>query len=141
MFYVVYVNKDQRCKLCFLEAHLPAVKYHATFKANSSCAEAKANLEMMCQDLSNELDHFDLRKERELREILMEYSALRSEHFEKVQSKWFGVKFMVEAPISVDVRAVKCVEESTWSSPGLVEKPLKSKITVLLYNENLPIKW
>lgn len=55
-----------------------------TVKANSSCAEAKAKLEMMCQDLSNELDHFDLRKERELREILMEYSDLRSEHFEKV---------------------------------------------------------
>ena len=53
-------------------------------QANSNCADAKANLEKMCKDLSVELAHFDWRKEVELREILIEYSALRSEHFEKV---------------------------------------------------------
>ncbi|KAJ7391905.1 hypothetical protein OS493_016201 [Desmophyllum pertusum] len=59
-------------------------------EANSKCADAKTNLEYLCNDLSPELAHFDWRKEIELREILIEYSALRSEHFEKVQSKWFG---------------------------------------------------
>ncbi|KAK3751145.1 hypothetical protein QZH41_015475 [Actinostola sp. cb2023] len=79
--------------------------------ANSNCAEAKAHLERLCLDLTHELSHFDLRKESELREVLIEYSTLKSEHFEKIQSKWFGVKFMVEAPISSDIRAVKCIEE------------------------------
>ncbi|XP_031568658.1 uncharacterized protein LOC116303273 isoform X2 [Actinia tenebrosa] len=80
-------------------------------EANSNCAEAKAYLERLCQDLKFELSHFDLRKESELREVLIEYTTLKSEHFEKVQSKWFGVKFMVEAPISSDIRAIKCIEE------------------------------
>lgn len=80
--------------------------------ANSNCADAKTSLEFLCKDLSSELAHFDWRKEVELREILTEYSALRSEHFEKVQSKWFGVKLMVEAPIAAEVRAIKCMEES-----------------------------
>ena len=53
-------------------------------KANSNCADAKTKLEHLCKDLSPELAHFDWRKEVELREILIEYSALRSEHFEKV---------------------------------------------------------
>ncbi|PFX33212.1 Sorting nexin-7 [Stylophora pistillata] len=81
-------------------------------EANSNCADAKTNLEFLCKDLSSELAHFDWRKEVELREILIEYSELRSEHFEKVQSKWFGVKLMVEAPIAAEVRAIKCVEDS-----------------------------
>ncbi|XP_073236126.1 uncharacterized protein [Porites lutea] len=81
-------------------------------EANSNCADAKTKLEHLCKDLSPELAHFDWRKEVELREILIEYSALRSEHFEKVQSKWFGVKLMVDAPVPVEVRAIKCVEDS-----------------------------
>lgn len=81
-------------------------------EANSNCAAVKTNLEHLCKDLSSELAHFDWRKEVELREILVEYSALRSEHFEKVQSKWFGVKLMVEAPVAAEVRAIKCVEDS-----------------------------
>ncbi|KAL9968418.1 hypothetical protein ACROYT_G026794 [Oculina patagonica] len=81
-------------------------------EANSNSADAKASLEFLCKDLSSELAHFDWRKEVELREILTEYSALRSEHFEKVQSKWFGVKLMVEAPIAAEVRAIKCMEDS-----------------------------
>ncbi|KXJ07046.1 hypothetical protein AC249_AIPGENE7382, partial [Exaiptasia diaphana] len=84
--------------------------------ANSNCAEAKSYLEQLCQDLTSELSHFDLRKESELRDVLIEYSTLKSEHFEKVQSKWFGVKFMVEAPISSDVRAVKCIEDLSSSN-------------------------
>ena len=54
------------------------------FQANSNYADAKTRLEFLCKDLSTELAHFDWRKEVELREILIEYSALRSEHFEKV---------------------------------------------------------
>ncbi|EDO49348.1 predicted protein [Nematostella vectensis] len=80
-------------------------------KANSNSAQAKETLERTCQDLAFELSHFDLRKEMELREVLIEYSSLRSEHYEKVQSKWFGVKFMVEAQIAADVRAVHCIKD------------------------------
>jgi len=69
-------------------------------------------LEHLCKELSSELAHFDWRKEVELREILIEYSALKSEHFEKVQSKWFGVKLMVEAPVAAEARAIKCVEDT-----------------------------
>ncbi|XP_067021619.1 uncharacterized protein [Acropora muricata] len=81
-------------------------------EANSNCAEAKTKLEHLCKELSSELAHFDWRKEVELREILIEYSALKSEHFEKVQSKWFGVKLMVEAPVAAEARAIKCVEDT-----------------------------
>lgn len=81
-------------------------------EANSNCADAKKNLEDLCKELSSELAHFDWRKEVELREILIEYSALKSEHFEKVQSKWFGVKLMVEAPVDAEVRAIKCLEDT-----------------------------
>lgn len=58
--------------------------FFLSFQANSNCADAKTSLEFLCKDLSSELAHFDWRKEVELREILIEYSALRSEHFEKV---------------------------------------------------------
>ena len=47
----------------------------------------------MCRDLSSELAHFDWRKEVELREILIEYSALRSEHFEKVCTRRITANF------------------------------------------------
>lgn len=30
----------------------------------------------------------------------------------KVQSKWFGVKMMVEAPVAAEARAIKCVEDT-----------------------------
>lgn len=53
-------------------------------QANSNCSEAKAYLERLCQDLTPELSYFDLRKESELREVLIEYTTLKSEHFEKV---------------------------------------------------------
>lgn len=61
------------------------------FQANSNCADAKTSLEFLCKDLSSELAHFDWRKEVELREILTEYSALRSEHFEKVLKEYISI--------------------------------------------------
>lgn len=39
---------------------------------------------MMCRDLSSELNQFDLQKELELKQILMEYAARQLERHEKV---------------------------------------------------------
>lgn len=55
-------------------------------QANSNLRAAKAHLEMMYDNLSNELYHFDYQKELELREIFIEYTTLKFEHYEKVMS-------------------------------------------------------
>ena len=39
---------------------------------------------MMCSDLSSELNQFDLQKELELKQILMDYAARQLERHEKV---------------------------------------------------------
>ena len=39
---------------------------------------------MIYDNLSEELDHFDYQKELELREIFVEYTTLKTEHYEKV---------------------------------------------------------
>ena len=39
---------------------------------------------MMYENLANELNHFDYHKEIELREIFIEYTTLKEEHYEKV---------------------------------------------------------
>lgn len=54
------------------------------FQANSNCLAAKAHLEMMYKNLKDELYHFDYQKELELREIFIEYTTLKFEHYEKV---------------------------------------------------------
>lgn len=54
------------------------------FQATSNCHAAKAHLEMIYQNLSQELDQFDYQKEKELREIFVDYTTLRAEHYEKV---------------------------------------------------------
>ena len=41
---------------------------------------------MMCRDLSNELNQFDLQKELELKHILMDYAGRQLERHEKVTS-------------------------------------------------------
>ena len=43
---------------------------------------------MMCRDLSGELSHFDLQKEMELKQILMEYASRQLERHEKVRELW-----------------------------------------------------
>ena len=53
-------------------------------QANSNLHAAKAHLEMMYENLSNELDHFDYQKELELRGIFIDYTTLKFEHYEKV---------------------------------------------------------
>ncbi|CAB3977578.1 NADH dehydrogenase [ubiquinone] iron-sulfur 7, mitochondrial, partial [Paramuricea clavata] len=54
-------------------------------EANSNLHAAKAHLEMMYENLSNELYHFDYQKELELREIFIEYTTLKFEQYEKVK--------------------------------------------------------
>ena len=53
-------------------------------QASKYCADAKDYLEMMCRDLSSELNQFDLQKELELKQILMDYAARQLERHEKV---------------------------------------------------------
>ena len=54
-------------------------------QASKHCAEAKDYLEMMCRDLSSELNQFDLQKELELKQILMDYASRQLERHEKVR--------------------------------------------------------
>ena len=39
---------------------------------------------MMCRDMTEELAHFDLQKEKELKQVLLEYTAAQLERHEKV---------------------------------------------------------
>ena len=41
---------------------------------------------MMCRDLSSELNQFDLQKELEMKQILMDYATRQLERHEKVRS-------------------------------------------------------
>ena len=43
---------------------------------------------MMCRDMAEELAHFDLQKEKELKQVLLEYTAAQLERHEKVWSGW-----------------------------------------------------
>ena len=54
-------------------------------QASKYCADAKDYLEMMCRDLSSELNQFDLQKELELKQVLMEYATRQLERHEKVE--------------------------------------------------------
>lgn len=40
---------------------------------------------MMCRDMAEELSHFDLQKEKELKQVLLEYTAAQLERHEKVR--------------------------------------------------------
>ena len=40
---------------------------------------------MMCRDMTEELAHFDLQKEKELKQVLLEYIAAQLERHEKVE--------------------------------------------------------
>jgi len=79
---------------------------HKWAEASSNCRTAKEELERMCRDLSDELSVFDIRKEQELKQIFLEYAQSRCDTFEKLQSKWFGVKLMMQMDIVSDVRAI-----------------------------------
>ena len=56
----------------------------STVQASKHCADSKDYLEMMCRDLAGELAHFDLQKEKELKQVLLEYTAAQLERHEKV---------------------------------------------------------
>ncbi|XP_057293460.1 sorting nexin-30-like isoform X4 [Hydractinia symbiolongicarpus] len=75
-------------------------------EASSNCRTAKDELEYMCRQLSEELSEFDIRKEQELKQIFIEYAESRCDVFEKMQSKWFGVKLMLNTDIVPGMRAV-----------------------------------
>ena len=55
-------------------------------QASKYCADAKDYLEMMCQDLSEELAHFDFQKEKELKQALVDYASAQQKRHEKVCS-------------------------------------------------------
>ena len=40
---------------------------------------------MMCRDMAEELAHFDLQKEKELKQVLLEHTAAQLERHEKVE--------------------------------------------------------
>ena len=46
-------------------------------QASKHCADAKDYLEMMCREMTEELVHFDLQKEKEMKQVLvlLEYTA------------------------------------------------------------------
>ena len=55
-------------------------------QASKYCADAKDYLEMMCHDLSAELAQFDLQKEKEFKQMLLDYAAAQLEKHEKVSN-------------------------------------------------------
>ena len=61
-------------------------------QASKHCADAKDYLEMMCKDMAEELAHFDLQKEQELKQVLLEYTAAQLERHEKVSEDGVKVK-------------------------------------------------
>lgn len=56
-----------------------------SLQASKHCADSKDYLEMMCRDMAEELAHFDLQKEKELKQVLLEYTAAQLERHEKVR--------------------------------------------------------
>jgi hypothetical protein len=68
-------------------------------QANSNLRTAKAHLEMMYENLSNELYYFDYKKELELREIFIEYTTLKFEHYQKVSYCSNYLNFWGPSPI------------------------------------------
>lgn len=53
-------------------------------QASSNCSDAKEYLEMICRDLSDELAHFDLLKEQELRQVFLDLATSQMEKNKKV---------------------------------------------------------
>ena len=51
---------------------------------------AKDRVEMMCNGLANELAHFDLRKETELKQFLLEFADNKLEVCDKVNKHIFN---------------------------------------------------
>ena len=96
---------------------------------------------MMCRDLAEELFYFDLRKEKELQQVFLEFAAAQLARHEKVsehgvliaafamisglarsqlQGKWYAMQFLLEEPISPDLRAIQFLSGSGGKEPGNV---------------------
>ena len=98
---------------------------------------------MMCRDLSSELNHFDLQKELELKQVLIDYATRQLERHEKVktnlfytsflrnnfdvflrlffsfrqcQGKWFAMKFLLDTVVAPNNRAVEFSKQQMTSS-------------------------
>ncbi|RDD37881.1 Sorting nexin-7 [Trichoplax sp. H2] len=67
---------------------------------------SKAHLEVMCLDMSNEIEQFDYQKELEMQQILLEYSERRCKVYEQYHSKWAAMKYTLEIPIDRRKRAI-----------------------------------
>jgi len=61
-----------------------ALYFVSSPQASKYCADAKDYLEMMCHDLTSELAQFDLQKEKEFKQVLLDYAAAQLEKHEKV---------------------------------------------------------
>ena len=64
--------------------HSEVVYLISSPQASKYCADAKDYLEMMCHDLTSELSQFDLQKEKEFKQVLLDYAAAQLEKHEKV---------------------------------------------------------
>ena len=73
-------------------------------QASKYCADAKDYLEMMCHDLTSELSQFDLQKEKEFKQVLLDYAAAQLEKHEKVASAPLS-KAIVTSSLEVEVLA------------------------------------
>ncbi|KAL5508977.1 hypothetical protein EMCRGX_G004249, partial [Ephydatia muelleri] len=86
-------------------------------QASKYCSDAKDYLEMMCKDLSEELAQFDLRKETELKQVMVDYATAQLEKHEKFRGKWFAMKYLLDADIKPEVRAIKFNSSTSEATP------------------------
>lgn len=78
-------------------------------EASASCESAKASLENICKHLSEELHMFDVMKECDLKDILVEFANGQFQYYEKLQSKWHGVRIMLDTDLSPNKRGYDIV--------------------------------
>ncbi|XP_065054075.1 uncharacterized protein LOC135682911 isoform X3 [Rhopilema esculentum] len=94
------------------ELDTPSRKTSMTQKwaeASANCEASKTSLENICKHLSEELQNFDISKELDLKELLIDFADGNFQHYEKLQSKWYGVRIMLDAEISPNKRAFNII--------------------------------
>ena len=75
-------------------------------EASANYQMAKEQLERLCTRLSDELVAFDRRKEMEIKQVLIEYAESQGDVYKTMQSKWFGIKLMLNCDINPDIRGI-----------------------------------
>ncbi|KAI6645656.1 Sorting nexin-30 [Oopsacas minuta] len=80
-------------------------------EANSQCRSAREELENMCNNLAEELIHFDYLKEKDLKNILIDFVNTQHELMQKQQSKWYAMKLLLESPIEIGNRSIEFIYE------------------------------